>query len=59
MTNGGPQGSTYTVMLHIYKMAYQRLNIGYGSALTVVFFIIILIISLLQRYLLGEQREVA
>src|SRR6056297_783612 len=59
MTNGGPQGSTYTVMLHIYNMAYKRLNIGYGSALTVVFFVIILIISLVQRFLLGEQREVA
>lgn len=58
MTNGGPQNSTYTVMLHIYNMAYKRLNIGYGSALTVVFFIIILIISLIQRYLLGEEREV-
>jgi multiple sugar transport system permease protein len=59
MTNGGPQGSTYTVMLHIYNMAYKRLNIGYGSALTVVFFVIILVISLIQRFLLGEQREVA
>ncbi len=58
MTNGGPQNSTYTVMLHIYNMAYKRLNIGYGSALTVVFFIIILTISLIQRNALGEEREV-
>lgn len=58
MTNGGPRYSTYTVMLHIYNTAFKRLNIGYGSALTVVFFLIILIISLVQRGLLGEEREV-
>lgn len=58
MTNGGPRNSTYTVMLHIYNTAFKRLNIGYGSALTVIFFLVILIISLLQRYLLGEEREV-
>ena len=58
MTNGGPQHSTHTVMLHIFNMGYKRLNIGYGSAITVVFFLIILTISLLQRNFLGEQREV-
>jgi len=58
MTNGGPRNSTYTVMLHIYNIAFKRLNIGYGSALTVVFFMIILIISLVQKQLLGEEREV-
>lgn len=59
MTNGGPQYSTYTVMLHIYDMAFRMLNIGYGSALTVIFFLIILIIALLQRMVLKEEREVA
>lgn len=58
MTNGGPRNSTYTVMLHIYNMAFKRLNIGYGSALTVIFFSIILIISLIQKFVLGEEREV-
>lgn len=58
MTNGGPRNATYTVMLHIYNMSFKRLNIGYASALTAVFFLIILIISLGQKYLLGEEREV-
>lgn len=59
MTKGGPQNATYTVMLHVYNMAFRRLNIGYGSALTVVFFLIILAISILQRFVLKEEREVA
>lgn len=58
MTNGGPRGATYTVMLHVYNSAFKRLNIGYGSAITVVFFLIILLISIIQRKVLGEEREV-
>ncbi len=58
MTDGGPRNSTYTVMLHIYNIAFQRLNIGYASALTVIFFIIILIISIIQRFVLNDTEEV-
>ncbi len=58
MTSGGPRNSTYTVMLHIYNTAFKRLNIGYASALTVVFFVIILIISIVQRLLLDDTGEV-
>lgn len=57
MTNGGPQNSTYTAMLHIYNMAFKRLNIGYSSALTVVFFLIILVISIFQRFALNDKQE--
>lgn len=57
MTSGGPQNSTYTAMLHIYNMAFKRLNIGYSSALTVVFFLIILVISIFQRIALNDTEE--
>ncbi|MGC9384305.1 MAG: carbohydrate ABC transporter permease, partial [Kosmotogaceae bacterium] len=58
MTNGGPNGATYTVVLHIFNQGYQRQYIGYASAITVVFFLIVLGISILQRSILGEEREV-
>ncbi|TYC02998.1 MAG: sugar ABC transporter permease [Kosmotoga sp.] len=58
MTNGGPNGATYTVVLHIFNQGYQRQYIGYASAITVVFFLIVLGISILQRAVLGEEREV-
>ncbi|MFP4020216.1 MAG: carbohydrate ABC transporter permease [Halanaerobium sp.] len=57
MTGGGPQNSTYTAMLHIYNTAFKRLNIGYSSALTVVFFLIILVISIFQRFVLNDTEE--
>lgn len=58
MTNGGPSGATYTVVLHLYNQGYQRQYIGYASAITVVFFLIVLAISIIQRKILGEEREV-
>jgi len=58
MTSGGPNYSTYTVMLHIYNQGFRMQNVGYASSLTVVFFLIILGVSLIQRILLREEREV-
>ncbi|HAA86333.1 MAG TPA: ABC transporter permease [Kosmotogaceae bacterium] len=59
MTGGGPERATYTVMLHIYTQGFVRQNVGYASALTVVFFLIVLGISITQRFILKEEREVA
>ncbi|MDK2952474.1 MAG: multiple sugar transport system permease protein [Kosmotogales bacterium] len=58
MTNGGPNDSTYTVILHLYNSGFTKQKVGYASAMTVVFFVIVLIISIIQRLLLREQREV-
>jgi len=35
-------------VLYIYKRSFERLEMGYGSALSVVMFVILLAISLLQ-----------
>ncbi|HHF08482.1 MAG: sugar ABC transporter permease [Thermotogae bacterium] len=59
MTDGGPNAATYTVVLHIYNMGFKRQYIGYASALTVVFFLLVLAISVIQRFLLKEEREVS
>ncbi|MEA1883914.1 MAG: sugar ABC transporter permease [Thermotogota bacterium] len=58
MTNGGPSNSTYTVILHLYNSGFTKQKVGYASAMTVVFFLIVLAISILQRSVLKEQREV-
>ncbi|MDK2953942.1 carbohydrate ABC transporter permease [Kosmotoga sp. DU53] len=59
MTDGGPNGATYTVVLHIFNMGFKRQYIGYASALTVVFFLLVLAISVTQRFVLREEREVS
>ncbi len=45
---GGPLNSTTTVVLRVYREAFQSFNMGYSAALTVVLFGIILVITLLQ-----------
>ena len=52
---GGPLGSTMTVALYIYQMAFGRFQMGYASAITVVLFIIILVITLLQLRFLTRR----
>jgi multiple sugar transport system permease protein len=58
MTQGGPQGSTMTTMILVYREGFRQLKVGYASAIAIVFFVIVLGISLLQRVFLREERAV-
>ena len=59
MTRGGPNNATTTVMYQAVTTAFDENNVGRGAAITVVFFTIVLAITLVQRLLLREEREVA
>lgn len=48
MTNGGPGKSTYTMALAIYKQAFVDFDMGTASSMAVIFFIIILGITIVQ-----------
>ena len=48
MTKGGPGDSTYTLVYYLYRSAFQYYNFGYASAIAVVLFVILLIITLIQ-----------
>lgn len=54
---GGPLGSTMTVALYIYQMAFGRNAMGYASAITVVLFVIILLITLFQMRFLTRRYD--
>ncbi|MGD8396974.1 MAG: sugar ABC transporter permease [Candidatus Eiseniibacteriota bacterium] len=58
LTRGGPSGATTTVMFEAVRAAFQRQQIGLASAMTVVFFLIVLLVTWLQRALVTEEREV-
>ena len=45
LTKGGPGGSTYSVTLDIYKEAFQNNNYGLGSAKSLIFFVVILVLT--------------
>jgi multiple sugar transport system permease protein len=57
MTNGGPQNASMTTMLYIIELGWRQLKVGYASAISIVFFLIVLGISLLQRRFLREEIE--
>ena len=48
MTKGGPANATEVGVLYIYKRSFEQLDMGYGSALSVVMFFILLVISFVQ-----------
>jgi multiple sugar transport system permease protein len=58
-TPGGPLGATRTMMLELVETGFGRQQIGRGSAIAVVFFLIVLFIALVQRRLVREEGEVS
>ncbi|KMY49919.1 carbohydrate ABC transporter permease [Peribacillus loiseleuriae] len=48
LTKGGPINSTTMLVWHLYESAFVNLKIGYASAIAVILFIFVLIITLLQ-----------
>lgn len=55
MTGGGPGLSTQTLVLTIYNNAFKANNMGYASTISLLMFVIVLLISLLQRRLLARE----
>lgn len=56
MTDGGPDRATLFYMVHLYRVAFRDLKMGYASALAWILFVIILVITILQ--LRGAKRWV-
>ena len=48
MTDGGPEGSTMVLVYYIYHQAFKMFNTGYASAIAVILFIIVLLLTILQ-----------
>lgn len=53
---GGPLGSTKPLVLMIYQSAFSSYQMGYAAAQTVVLFLILLVISLLQLWILRDKK---
>jgi multiple sugar transport system permease protein len=48
MTFGGPAGATTTLSYYIYQQGFERLDLGYGSAIAWVLFVLVFGLTLLQ-----------
>lgn len=56
---GGPLDSTRTMILHMVEAGFGQQAIGRGSAVAIIFFLIVLGITLIQRRLVREEHEIA
>lgn len=55
MTRGGPLDSTTTIIFHAVRKGFREQEVGYGAALSLIFFVLVLIVSLIQRRLTQEK----
>nr|WP_199291989.1 sugar ABC transporter permease [Coleofasciculus sp. FACHB-712] len=56
MTGGGPGGSTEVVSLYIYSTVMRYLDFGYGAALVVVTFTLLIVAVAIASFLLSRSR---
>ncbi len=56
MTGGGPLDSTQTLVFQAVERGYGKQDISGGATISVILFVLVLSISLAQRYLTRERR---
>ncbi|WP_077034959.1 carbohydrate ABC transporter permease [Pelomonas sp. KK5] len=52
LTGGGPMDSTSTLIFHSMRVGFREQDIAYGSAMTLFFFLFVLLLSLGQKKLM-------
>lgn len=55
MTNGGPLDSTQTIVFQAVERGYGKQDISGGSTISVILFLIVLAVSLIQRWLTRDK----
>jgi multiple sugar transport system permease protein len=58
LTQGGPAGVTDTLVRVMYMQGFRQGKVGVGAAAAVIFFLLVLAISLIQRRLVKEERAI-
>ena len=48
MTGGAPGRATNVLVIHTYNMAFREFRYGYSSAIAMVLFAIVLVITIVQ-----------
>lgn len=56
MTNGGPGRATNVLVIHAYNTAFRQFKFGYSSAIAMVLFALVMVITIVQFYM--EKRWV-
>jgi len=51
ITQGGPGSASETINLYLYSVAFVYYDLGYGSAIAVIFFLLIVALAALMLYM--------
>jgi multiple sugar transport system permease protein len=55
MTQGGPLDATTTLVFQAVRVGFQQQQTGYASAISLVFFVLVLIVTLINRYFTRDK----
>ncbi len=55
MTGGGPGTSTTVLIQEIYQAGFRDFELGYGSAMSLFLFLVMLVISVIQMRTIGKE----
>ena len=59
-SKGGPGNASRVIQLYIYDQAFGQSHFGYASAISVVLFLILIVVAVLQfRFLRGRESDLA
>ena len=50
MTKGGPLNSTKTIVYYIYEKAFENLELGYASAMSVILLVVVMVFSMINIF---------
>lgn len=55
LTGGGPQDATSTLIFHSVRVGFREQDIAYGSAMSLFFFVLVLLLALVQKKLMERS----
>ena len=55
ITKGGPAFGTTTIVYYLYQMGFNMLRLGYATVVAFILFVVIFVLSLIQRRYLGKE----
>ncbi|MGI6206794.1 MAG: carbohydrate ABC transporter permease [Anaerolineae bacterium] len=58
LTGGGPFYATTTMVFYIWQQAFNFYRMGYAATISILLFVMILIVSLIQRHYLGWSESI-
>jgi multiple sugar transport system permease protein len=57
LTRGGPDGSTVSIVMVIYREAFTKFDLGYAAAISVVLLVVLVAVNVLQLRVIGRRRR--